>query len=86
MNSPFFKFPVVPNLVYACSPFAPYASKWTSRLLNEVYSGNYDNTQLYVIDGFLLSPNIESKSVITIENGFSYSDHHPVKIRIELKK
>ncbi len=66
--------------------FVTDATKPTSRLLNEVYSGNYDNTQLYVIDGFLLSPNIESKSVITIENGFSYSDHHPVKIRIELKK
>ena len=62
------------------------ASKPTSRLLNEVYSGNYDNTQLYVIDGFLISPNIEKKSVETIENNFSYSDHHPVKIKIELKK
>ena len=66
--------------------FETDASKPTSRLLNEVYSGNYDNTQLYVIDGFLISPNIEKKSVETIENNFSYSDHHPVKIKIELKK
>lgn len=57
----------------------------TSRLLNEVYSGNYDNTQLYIIDGFIISPNIECKSVETIENNFSYSDHHPVKIQIKLK-
>lgn len=66
--------------------FVTDASKPTSRLLNEVYSGNYDNTQLYVIDGFLISPNIESKSVETIENNFSYSDHHPVKIKINLRK
>ena len=34
--------------------FETDASKPTSRLLNEVYSGNYDNTQLYVIDGFIV--------------------------------
>lgn len=66
--------------------FVTDATKPTARLLNEVYSGNYDNTQLYVIDGFILSPNITSKSVITIENNFSYSDHHPVKISIQLNK
>jgi endonuclease/exonuclease/phosphatase family metal-dependent hydrolase len=59
--------------------------KPTSRLLNEVYSGNYDNTQLYIIDGYIISPNIECKSVETIENNFSYSDHQPVKIKIKLK-
>jgi len=60
-------------------------SKPTSRLLNEEYSGNYDNTQLYIIDGYILSPNIEKRSVEVIENNFSYSDHQPVKIRIKLK-
>ncbi len=59
--------------------------KPTSRLLNEEYSGNYDNTQLYVIDGYIISPNIEKRSVEVIENNFSYSDHQPVKIRIKLK-
>ena len=57
----------------------------TSRLLNEEYSGNYDNTQLYVIDGFVISPNVELKEVNTIENGFSYSDHQPVEMTIQLK-
>lgn len=57
----------------------------TTRLLNEEYSGNYENTQLYIVDGFVISPNIECTLVETIENNFSYSDHHPVKINIKLK-
>ncbi len=65
--------------------FVTDASKPTSRLLNEVYTGNYDKTQLYVIDGYIVGPNIEVRKVETIENNFSYSDHHPVKIRIKLK-
>lgn len=65
--------------------FVTDATKPTSRLLNEEYSGNYDNTQLYVIDGFVTTPNIEEKSVETIENNFSYSDHHPVKLSFKLK-
>ena len=65
--------------------FAVDVDSPTTRLLNEEYSGNYENTQLYVVDGFLISPNIECQSVETIENNFSYSDHHPVKINIKLK-
>lgn len=57
----------------------------SSRLLNEVYSGSYDNTQLYIIDGYIVSPNIDVRSVETIENNFSYSDHQPVKLIIKLK-
>lgn len=65
--------------------FVTDVEKPTSRLLNEEYSGSYDNTQLYIIDGYIISPNIESQSVETIENNFSYSDHQPVKIKIKLK-
>lgn len=65
--------------------FVTDVEKPSSRLLNEEYSGSYENTQLYVIDGYIISPNIESKSVVTIENGFSYSDHQPVRIKIKLK-
>lgn len=56
----------------------------TSRLLNEVYSGNYEDTQLYVIDGYILSPNIQLQSVQTLPNGFEYSDHHPVELVVKL--
>lgn len=64
--------------------FAVDFEKPTARLLNEEYSGNYDNTQLYIIDGYIISSNIECQKVETIENNFSYSDHHPVKISIKL--
>jgi len=64
--------------------FVTDTTKPTARLLNTAYSGNYDNTQLYIIDGYIISPNIGVKSVETIENNFSYSNHHPVKIKIEL--
>ena len=53
--------------------------------LTEKYSESYEKTQLYVIDGYIISPNIENKGVETIENNFSYSDHQPVKIKIKLK-
>lgn len=65
--------------------FVTDVDKPSSRLLNEEYSGSYENTQLYVIDGYIISPNIEKIGVATIENNFSYSDHHPVKIKIKLK-
>lgn len=38
-----------------------------------------------IIDGFLLSPNIELKSVKTEDFGFAFSDHNPLEINIILK-
>jgi endonuclease/exonuclease/phosphatase family metal-dependent hydrolase len=56
----------------------------TARLLNEPYSGSYENTHLYVIDGFILSPNVELLSVKAFEAGFRYSDHNPVMVEVRL--
>jgi len=42
------------------------------------------NTLTTVIDFFLLSPNIEAKSIKNISNGFTYSDHQPVKASVKL--
>jgi endonuclease/exonuclease/phosphatase family metal-dependent hydrolase len=69
-----------PRWRFAFDPNAPSA-----RLLNEPYSGSYDNTQLYIIDGFILSPNVELRSVKTDETGFRYSDHHPVTLEVTLR-
>ena len=55
------------------------------RLLNEPYSGDPENTQLYVIDGFILSPNVELIAVTAFDLMFKYSDHNPVKINVLLK-
>jgi endonuclease/exonuclease/phosphatase family metal-dependent hydrolase len=56
------------------------------RLLNEPYSGSYEDTQLYVIDGFILSPNVRLESVKTLADGFTYSDHHPVSMEVVLEE
>lgn len=56
----------------------------SSRLLNKPYSGSYEDTELHVIDGFILSPNVRLESVKTLADGFKYSDHHPVSIEVVL--
>ena len=51
----------------------------TCRLLNQPYDpGDRENTQYYVIDGFLISPNLELVSVKTLNEEFEFSDHNPV--------
>ncbi len=55
------------------------------RLLNRPYSGNPGDTQYYVIDGFIISPNVELVSVRTINMNFTFSDHNPVFLRVMLK-
>lgn len=56
----------------------------TCRLLNSPYSGNFEDTQLYVLDGYIVTPNIEIKEVKTINTNFEYSDHQPVLLIIKL--
>lgn len=56
------------------------------RLLNQPYDpDDTANTQYYVIDGFLLSPNVELLNVRTLDEGFVNSDHNPVNIQVTLK-
>ncbi|MDR2478747.1 MAG: endonuclease/exonuclease/phosphatase family protein [Treponema sp.] len=65
--------------------FAADTQTPTSRLLNEPYSGRPDETQLYIIDGFIISPNVELIGTRTFDMGFKYSDHHPVKLEVSLQ-
>lgn len=58
----------------------------TCRLLNAPYSGNYTDSQVYVIDGFLVSENILVEKVENIDMDFIYSDHQPVKLQVTLQK
>lgn len=55
------------------------------RLLNGPYSGNYEDSQVYVLDGFIVSDNLEIKSVENIDTDFMYSDHQPVRLEVTLK-
>lgn len=57
----------------------------TSRLLDKPYSGTYEDTQLYVIDGYIVSDNVKVNSVKTIDNQFKYSDHNPVELNVTIE-
>lgn len=54
------------------------------RLLNEPYTSTSQNTQFYVIDGFILSPNVQFNSVVTKDAAFEYTDHNPVLLDVTL--
>ena len=57
----------------------------TCRLLNQPYDpADLEGTQYYVIDGLILSPNVELKNVETLDAGFANSDHNPVRIEVVL--
>jgi endonuclease/exonuclease/phosphatase family metal-dependent hydrolase len=58
----------------------------TSRLLNSPYDEDAQDTQLYVIDGYILSDNLETISVETQDRGFAFSDHNPVVLDVVLRK
>jgi exonuclease III len=54
----------------------------TYRLLNAAYEEGV--TQVGIIDGFLVSPNITIKEIETFDYKFKYTDHNPVKMIFEL--
>lgn len=58
----------------------------TSRLLNEPYDPTSENTQYYVIDGFICSPNTIVDTTMTIDTQFDHSDHNPVLVKVQLVK
>jgi hypothetical protein len=65
--------------------FAYDLSTPSCRLLNQPYDpSDTENTQYYVIDGFILSPNVELLDVSGLNLGFENSDHNPVQISVNL--
>ena len=55
------------------------------RLLNQPYNpADTENTQFYVIDGFIISPNVELENVETVDMGFENTDHNPVVLKVKL--
>ena len=59
------------------------ASLPTCRLLNHPL-GMGEQDQFYVIDGFILSPNVTLLGVETLDGAFQYSDHNPVRLTVAL--
>ena len=57
----------------------------TCRLLNEPYDPASEATQYYVIDGFIVSPNVRVDKVETVDAGFEFSDHNPVLMNVTLQ-
>lgn len=58
----------------------------TCRLLNQPYDpSDTANTQYYVIDGYIISPNVQLETVQTLDLGFENSDHNPVHLRFSLR-
>ncbi len=65
--------------------FAYDLSVPSCRLLNQPYDpADIANTQYYVIDGFILSPNVRLDAVETLDLGFANSDHNPVRLQVSL--
>ena len=62
------------------------ASTPTCRLLNQPYDPDSEKTQYYVIDGFILSPNVTLQSVETLDLQFANSDQNPVQLQVELEQ
>lgn len=66
---------------FACDLSVP-----SCRLLNQPYDPeDVENTIHYVLDGFILSPNVELNTIRCIDEGFENSDHNPVLINVTLK-
>ena len=57
----------------------------TCRSLDNVYAGaDKSEFQFYVIDGFIVSPNITVESCETVDLDFANSDHNPVTLTVTL--
>ena len=55
------------------------------RLLNQPYDpSDTANTQYYVIDGYIVSPNVTVQTVETLDLAFANSDHNPVRLVVTL--
>ncbi len=65
--------------------FAMDNSTPSCRSLDRPYDASDPNFQYYMIDGFIVSNNLEVKEVKTLDQGFKYTDHNPVKLTVGFK-
>ena len=57
----------------------------TCRSLDQPYAGaDKESFQYYLIDGFIVSANIQVNSLATQDLGFVNSDHNPVLMMVTL--
>ncbi|WP_426348027.1 endonuclease/exonuclease/phosphatase family protein [Alloiococcus sp. CFN-8] len=85
INDEFFKAGILDtSLLNTSWTLAADNSLPTARLLNQIYDEASDDNQYYVIDGFILSPNLILEEIKTLDQGFEYSDHNPVRLKVTL--
>ena len=66
--------------------FCQDSSTPTCRSLDIPYAGaDHDTFQYYVIDGFIVSDNVEVQSCETQDLAFAATDHNPVLLEVKLK-
>ena len=57
----------------------------TCRSLDRAYAGaEEEGFQFYLIDGFIVSANVQADAVETLDYGFVCSDHNPVRMQVTL--
>jgi len=69
----------LPGWQFVSDPCTP-----TNRFMDIPYSKG--KTKTTIIDFFVVSPNIEVKTIRTISMGFEFSDHNPVVMKVEIKQ
>ena len=88
-------YPAQPNTWIApLLDVRPYTDDWqflmdpsvpTCRLLNQPYKdADKESFQYYMLDGFIVSNNLEVESLETKDLGFVNSDHNPVVLKVRL--
>lgn len=56
------------------------------RSLDQPYvNADHENFQYYAIDGYIVSANVTVKSFETVSQSFTYTDHNPVFLQVELQ-
>ncbi|MCD4826233.1 MAG: hypothetical protein K8Q99_00470 [Acholeplasmataceae bacterium] len=93
VNSDFYEaYTIEDSFIPSGYRFEVDLSEPTCRLLNQPYEKDSELTQYYLIDGFIVSDNIElseistevMQGVMTINHEFLYSDHNPVIMKFKL--
>lgn len=58
----------------------------TCRSLDQPYAGSdRENFQYYMIDGFIVSSNVNVETVETLDEEFVYTDHNPIVMKVTLE-
>ena len=61
------------------------SKKFSKALIINRYVRGSERTYGFIIDGYMVSDNIEVVSVETLGQDYRYSDHNPVRLKYKLK-